>query len=222
MNLFAGFQTWLYPWRLEGAKTWATDIVDRPGIDLAIDILDLKLSDIPFEPGEIDLLVASPDCTAFSKGSIGTHWAGGAKAYVPATDKALNRMLLVHALVGFIKALRPRYAVIENPIGMLGVLGILDDYERREVWYCHYGESDRAKPTHLWGAPFPPGFVTRPTCHNRRPEHPYDCCCRDHDAAPRGAKTGTQGRPKDDRSFIPFDLASDLMWAVLAEQEAVA
>ena len=210
VNLFAGHQTWAAPFRDRGHEVWTTDIVDRPGIDFAVDILDLRLSDIPWGPGEVDGVIGSPDCTAFSKGSIGTHWGGGWRAYLAKTPKAHNRMALVYATASFIEALQPKFAVIENPVGMLRKLKILDRYERRTVWYCHYGESDRAKPTDLWGAPFPPSLELRPECHNRHPSHGDDCCCRDHAAAPRGAKTGTQGREKDARSFIPYLLALDV------------
>lgn len=200
VNLFAGHQTWLRPFRERGHITWATDLVDRPGIDLAVDILDLRISDIPFQP---DLVLASVDCTAFSVASIGTHWTGGLRGYIPATPKAHNRMALVHATVALIEALQPRWAVIENPRGMLRKLGILDRYERNTVWYCQYGD-ERAKPTDLWGLPFPDAWGPRPECRNG---------AADHAAAPRGAKTGTQGREKDERSFIPYELALSMMHA---------
>lgn len=219
VNLFAGHQTWIKPWREQGHETWATDIQDIPGIDLAGDILDLKASDVPFKP---DVVCASPDCTAFSVASIGTHWGGGHRGYVPLTPKAHNRIALVEKTKELLEAWQPKYFIMENPRGMLRKLGLLDDYERRTVWYCHYGEDDRAKPTDLWGG-FPENFVTRPICHNRRPEHPLDCCCRDHAAASRGAKTGTQGREKAARSFIPNDLAWDFMRGVLiAERVGLA
>lgn len=209
VNLFAGHGTWARPWFLRGHWVWSTDIEPKFKCDLTVDILDLRLRDIPWGPGEVDVLLASPDCTAFSVASIGTHWAGGPKGYIPKTDKARNRMALVHKTVAIIEALRPRAAVIENPRGMLRKLGILDRYQRETVWYCHYGDS-RGKPTDLWGAPFPPGWLPRPPCHNRRPNHGPGCCCHDHEAASRGAKTGTQGLEKEERSFMPYDLAESV------------
>ena len=217
VNLFAGHGTWTKPFRERGHDVWATDIVDRPGIDHVADILDLKPWDIPDEFWAPDVLLASPDCQAFSVASIGTHWGGGPRGYEPKTEKAINRMKLVLKTREIIEWIGPEYFVIENPRGMLRKLGLLDHYttfgpfdtdvvvpiERRTVWYCQYGD-ERAKPTDLWGG-FPPSLVLRPECKNGNP---------DHTAAPRGAKTGTQGREKDARSFIPYELALDVCLAV--------
>lgn len=209
VNLFAGHGTWTKPFRDRGHEVWATDIVGRPGINLVADILDIKPWDIPDEFWAPDILLASPDCQAFSVASIGTHWGGGPRGYEPKTEKALNRMRLVEKTKSIIEWIGPDYFVIENPRGMLRKLGLLDSFEfderpieRRTVWYCQYGD-ERAKPTDLWGG-FPETLELKPECHNGNP---------DHAAAPRGAKTGTQGRGKDERSFIPYDLALDVCLA---------
>lgn len=201
VNLFAGHGTWTQPFRDRGHEVWSTDIVDRPGIDCVKDILNVSEYDIPWYPGEVDVLLASPDCQAFSVASIGTHWTGGPRGYVPKTDKAWNRMDLVVATRTIISYFDPEFFIIENPRGMLRKLDLLP-YERRTVWYCQYGD-ERAKPTDLWGG-FPPSLELKPECHNG---------ATDHAAAPRGAKTGTQGRDKDARSFIPYNLALDVCLA---------
>jgi hypothetical protein len=52
------------------------------------------------------------------------------------------------------------------------------------------------------GAASPPGWAPRPPCRNGNP---------DHEAAPRGAKTGTQGRSgAADRALAPYQLSLDL------------
>lgn len=218
VNLFAGHGTWTKPFRERGHDVWATDIVDRPGIDLVKDILDIQPTDIPDEFWCPDILLASPDCQAFSVASIGTHWGGGKGGYEPLTEKAINRMKLVLKTKEIIEWIGPEYFIIENPRGMLRKLGLLESYttvedktfpiERRTVWYCQYGD-ERAKPTDLWGG-FPETLTLRPECKNGNP---------DHAAAPRGARTGTQGRGKDERSFIPYELARDVC---LATEEAIA
>lgn len=205
VNPFAGMGTWSRPWQDRGHTAWKTDIVGYPGIDVVGDILDLRLSDIP-EGG--DVFLASPDCTAFSVASLGTHWGGGRGAYEPKTPKAHNRMALVHQTVAIAEALVARdglqWGAVENPRGMLRKLQILDRYERTTVTYCRYGDI-RMKPTDLWGVPeFPPGWEPRPMCHNGNP---------DHEAAPRGAKTGTQGLDKVERSFMPYELSLELCLA---------
>lgn len=205
VNLFAGEGTWARPWEDRGHAVWRTDITAFPGVDHVADILDLRLSDIP---EEADVALASPDCTAFSVASLGTHWGGGRRGYEPKTPKAHNRIGLVHQTVAIIEALVARdglsVGVIENPRGMLRKLGILDRYDRATVSYCRYGDT-RMKPTDLWGAPsFPERWVPRDMCHNGNP---------DHEAAPRGAKTGTQGLAKQARSHMPYALSLELCLA---------
>lgn len=202
VNLFAGHGTWLKPWLDAGHDVWATDIEPRPGIDIAIDVLDLPVSAVVAE--KPDVIIASPDCTAFSVASIGTHWTGGHRAYVPKTAKAHNRLALVHKTAAIIEAVQPKYFVIENPRGLLRKLGVLDRYRRETVWYCQYGD-DRAKPTDLWTNLSVEEWQPRLECFNG---------AKDHAAAPRGAKTGTQGLGKDARSFIPYELSYELMKAM--------
>jgi hypothetical protein len=218
VNLFAGEGTWARPWADRGHEVWKTDITGFKGIDHVADILELGLSDIP--DGR-DVLLASPDCTAFSVASIGTHWGGGRRGYIPRTSKAHNRMALVYQTVAIAEALVARdglrFGAVENPRGMLRKLGILDRYDNVTVSYCHYGDT-RMKPTDLWGVPaFPRLWTPRSMCHNANPAHAADCCCRDHEAAPRGAKTGTQGLEKQARSFMPYELSLDVCLAAEAE-----
>lgn len=208
VNFFAGEGTWVRPWADRGHRIWRTDIEKFPGVDYTTDILNLRLRDIP----PADVVLASPDCTAFSVASLGKHWGGGWRGYEPKTPKAHNRMGLVFQTVAFIEAMVARddvkYGVIENPRGMLRKLQILDRYQRESVTYCRYGDT-RMKPTDLWGVPaFPPGWTPRPMCKNGNP---------DHEAAPRGAKTGTQGLEKQARSHMPYELALEICLA--AEKE---
>lgn len=209
VNFFAGEGTWARPWQDRGHKVWKTDITAFDGVDHVSDILELRLSDIP---EGMDVALASPDCTAFSVASLGTHWGGGHRGYVPRTPKAHNRMALVHQTVALVEALVARdglwAGMVENPRGMLRKLGILDRYDRQTVTYCRYGDR-RMKPTDLWGVPkFPGGWLGRPICHNGNP---------DHEAAPRGAKTGTQGLEKQARSHMPYDLSLEV--CIAAELE---
>lgn len=204
VNFFAGEGTWARPWQDRGHYVWKTDIFPFDGVDHVADILDLAMSSIPRADGAL----ASPDCTAFSVASLGKHWTGGTRAYIPKTPKAHNRMALVHQVVAFMEALVARddmaFGMIENPRGMLRKLQILDRYDHAQVSYCRYGDI-RMKPTDLWGVPkFPSTWVPREMCHNGNP---------DHEAAPRGAKTGTQGLEKQARSHMPYDLSLEVCLA---------
>jgi hypothetical protein len=119
-------------------------------------------------------------------------------------------LALVHWTLAAIEVMRPSVAIIENPRGMLRKLGVLDRYERVTVTYCQYGDSSM-KPTDLWGIPFPPSWQPRPVCRN-------GASC--HESAPRGAKTGTQGKiGAAERAVIPYELA---MSVCLAAEHDVA
>ena len=73
------------------------------------------------------------------------------------------------------------------------------------VWYCQYGD-DRAKPTDIWTNN--DNWIPRPVCHNGN----KDC---HHQPAPRGSKTGTQGRKGSyNRSKIPHELCVEALKAV--------
>jgi hypothetical protein len=54
-------------------------------IDYIVDILDFDYTKVPFIP---DMIWASPPCTGFSVPSLGHHWTGGNKAYIPKTETA--------------------------------------------------------------------------------------------------------------------------------------
>lgn len=73
-------------------------------------------------------------------------------------------------------------------------------FPRYTVTYCQYG-STRMKPTDIWTNHPDPKF--KPPCHNG------DCC---HVAAPRGAKTGTQGlKGSIERAKIPNELCRHIV-----------
>lgn len=211
IDLFCGMKGWSNPFKEAGHNVWTTDIDPKFKPNLAKDILDIQADHTPF--GQVDILFASPPCETFSVASIGTHWTGGKRAYVPKTAAAHNGMELVRKTLSLIEEIHPRYAIIENPRGVLRNLGIIP-VEPVTIWQCHYGRPI-AKPTDLWGLPFPEDWKPEPVCHNRRPTHIEGCCCFDHEAAPRGAKTGTQGVGNYAlRSEIPLGLAHSFLEAL--------
>jgi hypothetical protein len=169
-----------------------------------VDIMDLDAVQLVARYGWPDFVWASPPCTAFSVASIGHHWGGGAGAYVPKTEAAVFNQELVRKTLQLIQVLQPRYGwLIENPRGMLRKLPMLADLPRVTVTYCQYGD-DRMKPTDLWGEV--PGWKPREACKNGDP-------C--HVAAPRGSRTGTQGRAgAKERSMIPYGLGEEIRKAI--------
>lgn len=103
----------------------------------------------------------------------------------------------VHCLI---MALSPKYWFIENPRGGMRKMDFMNGLPRYTVTYCQYGDT-RMKPTDIWTNHPNPKF--KPMCKNG------DSC---HIAAPRGAKTGTQGiKMTRDRPRIPEQLCEHIV-----------
>lgn len=171
-----------------------------PQFDVTVqaDVFELTAEDLIARFGQPDFVWASPPCTAFSVASMGYHWAPGRE---PKTVAAEVSMRLVTHTRKLLEDLNPKHGfVIENPRGMLRKLPMLDGLTRHTVTYCQYGD-DRMKPTDLWTTLT--NWTPRVMCKNGQP-------C--HEAAPRGAKTGTQGRDGAVlRSMVPYDLGQEIM-----------
>ena len=165
--------------------------------DLLADVGKLTAAGLIERYGSPDFVWASPPCTAFSVASLGHHWTGGHRAYIPRTDKARESIALVSHTVALIQALSPRFGwIMENPRGLLRKLPVVAGLPRSTVTYCQYGDT-RMKPTDLWGGIR--GWLPDARCKNG------DSC---HVAAPRGAKTGTQGlKGARNRSMVPLGLS---------------
>ena len=93
-----------------------------------------------------------------------------------------------------VKELNPTFYFIENPRGGMRKMTWMQDLPRYTAAYCQYGDT-RMKPTDIWTNHPNPQFKM---CHNG---------AKDHIAAPRGSKTGTQGlKGSKERSRIPDKL----------------
>jgi hypothetical protein len=231
LNLFSGHKTWLRGrganWENINGEQGGPYVINRtvelnPKLEssLTADVSKLSAGDLEglfrqhqwFE-GRVDVVEASIPCTCFSVASIGTHWTKGenGELYVPKTEAAREAVILAKHTMKLIQELDPEYFIVENPRGVLRKLGIIpEDWNHATVWYCKYGD-ERAKPTDLWGR-FPKTFHPRPPCYNGATAK-GDC---HHEPAPRGAKTGTQGRKNAElRSLIPEQLAEDWFLACM-------
>ena len=224
LDLFSGLGGWAKPFRDRGHDVVTLDDDPRFGCDLTIDVRRFAKDPRTFLPGRRwrpDLVVASPPCEKFStlsfqRGYFALDEAGDPH---PATLEAWDAIELVHATWDVVESLTPRWYVIENPRALLRqVMPFTEppDHERRTVWYCHLG-AKVAKPTDLWGR-FPSTLVLPGPCHNRRPSHDVECCCTDHNAAPRGSRTGTQGPDSAAvRAKVPYRLGEMLSLACEVE-----
>lgn len=218
IDLFAGLRGWSKPFEERGHETLTLDFDKKFDVDLHMDILKATPRDFP---GVWDAILASPPCESFSVAAMGKNWTQGAKREIlgPKTAKAVLAMHIVQRTLALIEEIQKRqpehpiYYVIENPVGALRVMPFMRSVPRfinptrptgPSVTYCAYGDK-AMKPTDLWGS-MPPNFQLRPACKNGMP-------C--HEAAPRGAKTGTQGKPNSaERAVIPRELALDVCKAI--------
>lgn len=188
-----------------GYEVCSSDSEPFYGIDYIVDILEFDYKEVPFIP---DVIWASPPCESFSVASIGKHWN---RDHTPKTERAVYGLSLVEKTIEIIahyQQLNPKLIwYIENPRGKLRKLipNMLDDrlsnlWINRTVTYCRYGD-DRMKPTDIWTNN--QAWVPRPVCRNGA-----DC----HVPAPRGSRTGTQGRATYfERSKIPPELCLEVL-----------
>ena len=181
----------------QGFEYVTSDIEPRFKCDITKDVLSLSHGDVD----GFDFIWASPPCEAFSVASIGHHWGGGVRAYIPKTEHALLSQRIVEHTRMLLETANPSCGfLIENPRGVLRKLPALRGLPMRTICYCRYGDT-RMKPTDIWGNV--PNMTFMPMCHNGNP---------DHEAAPRGARTGTQGiKGADMRSVVPVELWRDIL-----------
>ena len=207
LELFAGSRS--IGKAAEDHDVFSVDWERFEGIDLVADIEFLKASDIPFIP---DYVHASPDCTTYTIAAISTHRNG----VEPKTDYAKKCDRVNQNVIGLIKhwlEINPSMIfTIENPRGMLRKMPFMQEFKRHTVWYCQYGD-DRAKPTDIWTNS--ETWEPRPVCHNGNKN------CH-HQPAPRGSKTGTQGRKGSyNRSLIPEQLCKEILLSIESDYKVI-
>ena len=230
LDLFSGTGSATQAFADAGHEVFRIEMDTRFPAEMHADVRDvLNLT------GPYDFIWASPPCTSFSVGSFRHHWHAatrcltcdapmhrsgnerwwhayrpsctrirpGVLSYEPKSDTGLlGRALLRHTLY-LIDALQPRWWVVENPRALMRKMPELAHVERRTITHCQYGDPRRMKPTDLFGQ-FPAGFDAR-ACKNGDP-------C--HEAAPRGARTGTQGLSSKDSAMLPPLLGVELLAAM--------
>jgi len=171
-------------------------------INLVGDIGNISMNDIPFIP---DVIWASPDCTTYSISAISHHRNGTD----PKSDYAKKcdsvNMHFISLINEYLKINTKLIFFIENPRGMMRKMPFMQEFKRHTVWYCTYGD-ERAKPTDIWTNS--ENWIPRNQCKNGNKN------CH-HQSAPRGSKTGTQGRKDSyNRSKIPVRLCIEILKSV--------
>lgn len=203
LELFAGSRSIGNAANELGMNVFSVDWKNYDGIDLSIDIEHMNISDIPFVP---DMIWASPDCATYSISAISKHRNGTEPKsdYAKKCDSVNKNLInLIHKWI----EINPMIVYfIENPRGMLRKMPFMKDLNRVTIWYCKYGDT-RAKPTDIWTNS--KTWNPRPVCKNGNKE------CH-HQSAPRGSKTGTQGKKNSyERSVIPKELCIEVLKSLI-------
>jgi len=196
VELFCGTKSFSRVVQTLGYGTLTIDNDERHDPDMVADILELK--EIP----RAHVVWASPPCEAFSVAAIGRNWN---RDYTPKHVRAFVAQKVVKKTMILIRESRSTWWFVENPRGMLRKLGWFENMVRdlggvrHTVTYCQYGDT-RMKPTDIW--------TNASWWTPRAPCERGDGC---HEAAPRGAKTGTQGlRGSAERGRIPASLFGEI------------
>lgn len=203
LELFAGTRSISKAFEARGHKAYSVEwSKDFENISLYADIGTLTAKDVIKLCGGVpDVIWASPDCTTYSIAAISHHRKQGeggnlepVSEYAKFCDKVNKNVL------DLIAELKPRFYFIENPRGGMRKMDFMKGLYRYGVTYCQYGDK-RMKPTDIWTNHPNPQF--KPMCKNG------DSC---HEAAPRGAKTGTQGlKGSKERAVIPQQLCEHIV-----------
>lgn len=202
LELFAGTRSIGKAFEAKGHEVfsieWDKSFED---IDLYADILTVTANDILEKFGKPDVIWASPDCTTYSVAAISKHRKKEANGNLaPQTEYAEFCDKVNKHVVELIKELNPKVYYIENPVGGLRKMDFMQDLPLHTVTYCQYGER-RQKPTDIWTNHPNPKF--KEPCKRGSP-------C--HDAAPRGAKTGTQAlKNAKEKARIPVMLCEHIV-----------
>lgn len=215
LDLFSGTGSSTQAFEDRGHEVFKIELDPKLPADLHADVGRLELDDLPH--WSWDFVWASPPCTCFSMAAISHHFELKDGEYLPRHSKAWGAVQLVNRTTWLLRNLNPRAAIIENPRALLRKLPVVSHLDRATVWYCTYGDR-AAKPTDLWLHGDARHFYFRPECKNGNPN------CH-HERAPRGSKTGTQGKNgAKDRGMVPYELSRDIclqMEAALAGKLSV-
>jgi len=207
LELFAGSRSIGKAAESLGHEVVSVDIEPFDGIDIVTDLEFATVEQLGFN---WDMIWASPPCTTYSIAGISHHRDGvnPKSDFAKKSDRIMERVLLLIELYYITDPNLKWY--IENPRGMMRKMPFMQGLPRATIWYCQYGSDERAKPTDIWSNNIrcvfnPDGWQPRPECFNGNTH------CH-HQPAPRGSKTGTQGRKGNyERSKIPHELCLEII-----------
>jgi hypothetical protein len=199
LELFSGSKVLSETFEERGHDTFTVDMEEDYDPDLAADILELEVSDLPEEFQDADVVWASPPCTTFSVASLYRYWENGE----PKNHKTYIGLAVAKKAFEIVQEIGPSYWFVENPRGMLRKQHFVKPHRRLTVTYCQYGE-DYMKPTDIWTNS---DWTARPRCS------PGDQC---HDEARRGESKSGGVQSIDgahntyNRSKLPVELCDEV------------
>ena len=202
LELFAGSRSWGKAAEKLGYEVFSVDHKPFDNINLVIDIENLEENMLPWIP---DVVIDGRPCTTYSMAAISHHRFEDGTAKTDFASKC-DRMNV--KLNNFYKKWECIY-YIENPRAMLRKMDFMRGMNRTTVTYCSYGDT-RMKPTDIWSNNIFDmfnliGWQPRPICFNGNIK------CQ-HEAAPRGSRTGTQGlKGNYERSKVPYQLCNEIL-----------
>ena len=203
LELFAGTRSIGKEFEVKGHEVFSVEWDKQfENIDFCVDIGKLTSKEILDKFGKPDIIWASPDCATFSIAAISHHRRKNpiTGSLDPVSDYAKFCDEVDKNVLKLISELKPIFYFIENPRGGMRKMDFMQGLPRYTVTYCQYGDT-RMKPTDIWTNHPDPKF--KPMCKNG------DSC---HEKAPRGSKTGTQGRKNSkERSVIPKELCKHIV-----------
>jgi len=185
-----------------GHNTFTVDIDSSFSPDLCGNILDYEIQEkIKIMLGSADVVWMSPDCTTWSLSAGNTYWT---EFRQPRNSKAIDgiKMMLFCRYVADYCVKHNKIFFIENPNGR--AIWILDNKYLKRIWYCQYGDT-RAKPTNIW--------TNLKRWSGKQCKNNSKIC--NHERAPRGSKTGTQGlKNATKRGAIPPQLFYEIFGVI--------
>jgi len=212
LELFAGSRSWGKEAEKLGYEVFSVDWKPFEGVNLVIDIEELTEDMLPWIP---DVVIDGRPCTTYSIASVSHHRNqidfSGKTDFAKKCDRMnirLNAMYKDWECIYY----------IENPRGMLRKMPFMKGMNRTTVTYCSYGDT-RMKPTDIFSNNIYDVFNTDgwkpiPMCFNGNTK------CQ-HEPAPRGSKTGTQGLKNNyERSKVPQDLCYEILSQTLKRIKA--
>ncbi len=204
IELFCGTKSFSKFVKDTGHEVFTVDIDNKFYPSLIQDLLQKFPELLKQKIKDADIIWMSPPCQTLSMASGNTHWDINKSPKTQQARDGRDMILLCQKIADYCSHKEKLY-FIENPRAR--ARWFLPKETRKTVWYCQYGD-ERAKPTDIWTNL--KGWQGQ-QCHNGNKN------CH-HQPAPRGSKTGTQGRKNaKERGIIPQGLFEELFRYIFLE-----